>query len=98
MKMKNITPQKTFQTIVFLVLCVFLSGHSYAEVWTDSFDGNELIGWERIWNGNPHHVAHWEVVEGFLLPIFGTLISRQVVIRTQRIFCTGKLLILTLSS
>ena len=54
---------KTFLSLV--VLSVLLSGHSYAEVWNDSFDDEELKGWERIWQRNPWH-AKWEVIEGFL--------------------------------
>ena len=54
---------KTFLSLV--VLSVLLSGHSYAEVWNDSFDDDELKGWERIRQRNPWH-AKWEVIEGFL--------------------------------
>ncbi len=54
------------KSFLFLVLLsVFLSGHSYAEVWSDSFDDEELIGWERIWLGNRVD-DKWEAVAGFL--------------------------------
>ena len=54
---------RTFLCLV--LLSVLLSGYSYAGVWRDTFDGNELNEWERtaehnVWNAN------WEVVEGIL--------------------------------
>ena len=61
---------KTIMKIVkpflpLVLLSVFLSGHSYAEVWNDSFDDEELIGWERISLGNQSG-AKWESVGGIL--------------------------------
>lgn len=54
------------KSFLFLVLlCVLLCGHSYAEVWNDSFDDEELKGWEQIWLGNPGD-TEWEAVDGFL--------------------------------
>ncbi len=54
---------KTFLCLVFL--SAFLCRHSSAGTWRDTFDGNELNGWERtaehnIWN------AKWEVFDGIL--------------------------------
>ncbi len=60
---KKMVILKTFLSLV--LLCVFLSGHSYAEVWSDSFDDEELKGWERNWQGNILRVK-WEAVAGFL--------------------------------
>ncbi len=54
---------KTLFSLV--LLCVLLCGHSYAEVWNDSFDDEELKGWERIWLRNRGD-AKWEAVDGFL--------------------------------
>ncbi len=54
---------KSFLPLV--LLSVFLSGHSYAEVWYDSFDDEELIGWERISLGNQSG-SKWESVGGIL--------------------------------
>ena len=54
---------KTFLSL--LLLSVILSGHSYAGVWRDTFDGNELNGWKRTAERN-HWSPRWEVVEGFL--------------------------------
>ena len=51
--------------LCLILLCVFLNGYSYAEVWTDSFDDEELIGWERISLGNQSG-AKWESVGGIL--------------------------------
>ncbi len=55
------------QIIVKCLLClmfltVYLSGHSYAGTWRDTFDGTELNGWKSRPLGN----AQWEVVEGYL--------------------------------
>ncbi len=47
--------------ICIVLLSMFSIGHSYSEVWNDSFDDEELIGWERIWRG-----SRWESVGGFL--------------------------------
>ena len=54
---------KPFLSLV--LLCVFLSGYSYAGAWNDSFDDDELKGWEQIWLGNRGR-SKWEVVGGFL--------------------------------
>ncbi len=51
---------KPFLSLV--LLCVFLSGYSYAAVWNDSFD-EKLIGWERFWGGRN---VKWQVLAGFL--------------------------------
>ena len=51
--------------ICIVLLSIFSIGHSYAEVWNDSFDDEELKGWERIWLGNRVD-AKWEAVAGFL--------------------------------
>ena len=61
---------KSFLSLVMLI--VFLSGHSYAEVWNDSFDEG-LKGWEIIWLGNPGN-NKWEAVAGFL---FATIDSHK---------------------
>ena len=54
------------KTFLFLVLLsAFLSGHSYAEVWNDSFDDEELKGWEGFKKGHKRK-AKWEAVAGFL--------------------------------
>ncbi|MDE0084702.1 MAG: hypothetical protein OXU23_03255 [Candidatus Poribacteria bacterium] len=54
---------KSFLSLV--LLCVFLSGHSYAKIWNDSFDDEELIVWEPIVIGNQGR-AKWEAIAGFL--------------------------------
>ncbi len=51
--------------LCLVLLSVFLGGHSYAGVWRDSFDDEELKGWERIAEGDPWN-GRWEVVEGIL--------------------------------
>lgn len=53
---------KSFLSLVLLI--VFLSGHSYAEVWNDSFDEG-LKGWEQFRKGNNWN-AKWEAVAGIL--------------------------------
>ncbi len=53
-----------------VLLSVFLSGQSYAEVWNDSFDDEELIGWERIRLGNQARTK-WESVGGILFVNIG---------------------------
>lgn len=47
------------------LLNIFLCGYSFAGVWQDTFDDAELIGWERIAEGDPWN-ARWEVVDGIL--------------------------------
>ena len=51
--------------ICVVLLSIFSIGHSYAEVWNDSFNDEELKGWERIWQGNPWN-AKWRAVAGLL--------------------------------
>ena len=48
-----------------MLFSVFLVGHSYAEVWKDSFDDEELKGWEQIGLPNRGN-AKWEAVAGLL--------------------------------
>ena len=48
-----------------VLLSVFLSEHGYAGTWRDTFDGNELNGWERIVEENPWR-ADWKLVKGAL--------------------------------
>lgn len=60
----------------FVLFSVFLSGHSYAGTWQDTFNGDELKGWKRtaehnFWN------AKWEVVEGLLFSRLQTLGAEQ---------------------
>ncbi len=50
--------------ICIVLLSMFSVGHSYSEVWNDSFDDEELKGWERFWLGNGD--TKWEAVAGFL--------------------------------
>ncbi len=54
---------KTLLCLVFL--SVLLCGHSSAGTWRDTFERNELNGWERTAEHN-HWNARWEVVEGIL--------------------------------
>lgn len=54
---------KSFLSLVLLF--VFLSGHSYAKVWNDSFDDEELKGWEQFGKGN-NGDAKWQSVGGIL--------------------------------
>ncbi len=54
---------KTFLCLVFL--SVLLCGHSSAGTWRDTFDENELNGWERIAEHNPWN-ARWKVLGGIL--------------------------------
>lgn len=54
---------KSFLSLV--LVCVLLCGHSYAEVWKDSFDDEKLKGWERIWLGNRGD-TEWKAVAGLL--------------------------------
>lgn len=51
--------------LCFVLLSVLLNGYSYAGVWRDTFDGNELNEWERTAEHNKWK-ANWEVVEGIL--------------------------------
>lgn len=60
----------------FVLFSVFLSGHSYAGTWQDTFNGDKLKGWKRtaehnFWN------AKWEVVEGLLFSRLQTLGAEQ---------------------
>ncbi len=60
---------KPFLSLV--LLCVFLSGYSYAGVWKDTFE-ERLIGWERYWGGiwGGRNVK-WQVLAGFLFANIG---------------------------
>ncbi len=51
--------------LTLVLFTVLFGGHSSAEVWNDSFDDEELIGWERISLGNQSG-AKWESVGGIL--------------------------------
>ncbi len=51
--------------ICFVLLNFYFCGYSFAGVWQDTFDDEELIGWERIAEGDPWN-ATWEVVDGIL--------------------------------
>ena len=61
--------------LCLILLCVSWGEHSYAEVWTDSFDGDELIGWKRFGRSNTWH-AKWDAVEGFL---FASIQNAEVI-------------------
>ena len=61
---------KSFLSLI--LLCVFLSGHSYAKIWNDSFDEG-LKGWQQIWLGGLGE-SDWEAVAGFL---FANLVSHR---------------------
>lgn len=51
--------------LISVILCVILRCPCYAKVWKDSFDDEELKGWEHIWLGNQDGTK-WEAVAGFL--------------------------------
>ena len=45
-----------------VLLGTFAIGHNHAGTWRDEFDGNELNGWERIFEEDPWFVE-WELID-----------------------------------